>query len=365
MAYVQLVGTPVEAAKAQLTSGRYYEVRRGEDYANMGGCYIRLDNGLEGYILTANEGASCAYLTRGSRWVPVARKPRGRNAVVQMLEGDLIPNGEGAPAVPEVISRSAPVMKETPAMSRRQADALRLFQNMYDAAKHYRATGEAPKLSTAYGICNNIENFYEDSMSITENEAERIKDNLIRAVPSYSGEYHYPVRSDVEGRSAEWAWDRTSNRWDDQYGANRLEQLGELCEAIRNRWDEKLTQRMTPAQQYGLSVGDVVMHEDGRMLELTQDDDSANPAFREVGTTGAGVWTHLSTIRRIDGASIKGLENGSVAEYVKAMDDVDAEIADLERQMAEIKRKLAAKTTNLQLLRRQLATKHGVKRVKD
>lgn len=365
MAYVQLIGAPARSEAHKLTPGRYYELKNLRQ-SRTGGATIRNDVGDMIFILTA-PGVGCGYLSEGSEWKMVARKPRGRSAVVQMLSGDLIPNGdcgESIPAAPaqETISRGQAIAAEMDTM---QAEALELFTAMYADAESYRKGGPRGKLDISYGICGNIERYVKRGSVLDYNTADRIKDNLIRSVPSFSGEHHYPVPSGHPHRTAEEQWDYSSNRWDDAYGECRLIQLAELIEAIRTRWDDKLTRKMSPAGMRGLSLGDIVQHkESGELWEFSLDDESTNPGFRRAGTKEDSIWINLSEVRKVN-VSDFALSCESVADFLKAMEALDNETAELERQVRALKTQIASKGASLSLLKRQLADKHGVKRVKD
>jgi len=146
-------------------------------------------------------------------------------------------------------------LEDVPIYTVWQKRAIDCFQKMHDDAVIYHNGGTTGGLRVASGICDNITRYtdFDDSMS-------RVKDNLIRTLPSYSGEYHYPVKGTDEYPSAERAWDNIHDKWMGEYGASRLVQLGELIEAIKTRWDENLITALSPAQRMGLKIGDLVWH---------------------------------------------------------------------------------------------------------
>lgn len=235
-----------------------------------------------------------------------------------------------------------------------QQRAIECFSNMHAAAVSYRATKDPGNLRPAAGICDNIERFTSN-----DDEMVYVKDNLIRTLPSYSGAWHYPVKHTASHESAERAWDYTENKWLGDYGANRLEQLGELVEAIKTRWDDNLIIRQSPAYQRGIKVGDIVWHrERNELITFETDDFSADPYFTR--PDGVRFSTHLDNIecditKVLTGDPIEVLIARAKAHILKRK-EIAAQIAVLEKQAA-------AEREAINLIDIELAHTFGVKRI--
>lgn len=75
-----------------------------------------------------------------------------------------------------------------------QQHAISTFSTMLSRAIAYRETQEydSDLFHPKYGICDNICKCSPDDAC--DDTMQLIKDNVIRRLPSYSGNYHYPVR---------------------------------------------------------------------------------------------------------------------------------------------------------------------------
>lgn len=253
---------------------------------------------------------------------------------------------------PPVISVN--FLKDVPVYSVWQKRAINCFQKMHDDAVIYHNGGSTGGLRVSSGICDNITLYtdFDDSMS-------RVKDNLIRTLPSYSGEYHYPVKGTDEYSSAERAWDNIHDKWMCEYGASRLAQLGELIEAIKTRWDESLITQQSPAQRMGLKIGDLVWHrERGELLTFAKDDNSSDPYFTR--HNGDRMSTHLDYIERdiagvLTGEPIEVLI-GRAKSIIEQREALRLQVVEIEQQMNQLLKDVASIDV-------ELAHTHGVKRI--
>lgn len=266
---------------------------------------------------------------------------------------------EGVPAVPVQpflpAATQEPVPVPKPAYTEWQRRAVDCFETMYVAADKYRRTGERGSLRYEYGICDNITRFtdYDDEMT-------NVKDNLIRSLPSYSGSYHYPVKPTEDHSSAERAWDHSGNKWQGGYGKNRLDQLGELVEALKSeRWDDELIGKQTPATRLGLKIGDIVWHRDrNELLTFHTDDGSQDPYFTR--PDGDRMSTHLDNIER----NIKQFMTGDdIATLVQRAKDIDKQRKAIADQIEELEKQARELLKGIGRVDIELAHVHGVKRI--
>lgn len=236
-----------------------------------------------------------------------------------------------------------------------QDAAIATFSAMLEAAFHYRATGERGILSPNYGICDNIDYFTPSWAD--GNKMARVKDNVIRRIPSFSGAYHYPVKGPILMTPGE-AWESHRDKWFGDYGFNRITQLQELVDFIRSNWDDSLTMRRTPAERMGWKIGDVGIHKtNSKAYRFVQDDDTSSPYFEELGS-GNKLFVELSDLERRP-----PLEKRSVAAYVKqAKKLVDAK-AKLEENIRQMQQALAVLEFDIAQIDCALAEHHGVKRI--
>lgn len=217
--------------------------------------------------------------------------------------------------------------------------AITTFQNMIDRATSYRA-GEVFSDSTfdaGYGICDNIYKCMPDSLKDYHSSLNNLKNNVIRRLPSYSGEWHYPVKSATDGRTAEMEWDSNSNKWQGDYGLNRLNQTIELLEYIKTNWDQKLTTYMTAAQGMGIVVGTHVLCEtDNQYYTLDRDDDSRDPYFVPFGEKEGRRSIHLDSVKVITFDK----EKRSVSSYTNAIRKGIKKQEELQKRMDALQKEL-------------------------
>ena len=235
-----------------------------------------------------------------------------------------------------------------------QSQALATFNTMRNRAIAHR-NGESQSDSlfyTGYGICDNISRCTSDNAS--SDVMALIKDNVIRRLPSYSGNYHYPVNhpkgsstQKERSQAADNAWSEFNNKWGGEYGALRLAQLEELIEHIENKWDDSLAKEMTPATRVGLVVGvSLVEYRDGTIWRFVRDDNSSDPYFEPVADSGNQRCLDLRyiTILQME----EDTKKRSVAQFLKEIarqaakrDKLQAQIAELQKQAAEASQRIA------------------------
>ena len=222
-----------------------------------------------------------------------------------------------------------------------QQNAIYCFQSMLVAAQTYRQNGsEVNGFRFRDGICSNVEN-----MSAPEHHESlsNVKDNLIRTLPSFSGEYHYPVKA-TAGLTPEGAWDTYNDKWAGDYGSNRIVQLIELISATEQRWDDALLGHMTPCQRNGWAVGNVFRLDGGRALYvLVDDDDSRSPGFELLG----GSERHWMDIHSMV-LCPEAVPSMTIQQFIRKMDKLEA-------LRAKATLKLAAANEATVLLDNQLA----------
>lgn len=257
-----------------------------------------------------------------------------------------------AMSLQEVTDAQESVVAVVPQMTVWQTRALECFQTMHDEAVKYRA-GQVSRITYSHGICDNITRFtdYDDEMSY-------VKDNLIRRTASYSGEHHYPVKSHDASRSAEWAWDYTSDKWGGEYGANRLVQLEQMIHLIKNEWDDDLACRMTPARSAGISVGDQVWNKTTRAVwTFVRDDGSNDPYFKT--DEGRETSCHLRHIQKLSDI----ITGKSFAELMAESETLAQRRATLKVQKADIEAQLASMDESFARMDIELAITYKVKRI--
>lgn len=249
-----------------------------------------------------------------------------------------------------------------------QRHAVKTFTTMLERAKLYRENGSREGFDPDSGICDNIGDCRPSGAGY--DEMYRVKDNIIRVVPSYSGNYHYPVKSPTPraGRDiadeAENAWDNSSNKWAGEYGAMRVNQLEELIDHVKTKWNENLVTVLTPAQQRGIIIHETVCQRisNGSLWVMQRDDDSSSPYFIPFGNTGTDGRTDLRlkdlrVLTNIDGTkrTVRGFVNN--AKRINARRErLELQISKMQAQLDEMKGELAMNDY-------QLAQQHGVKRI--
>lgn len=249
-----------------------------------------------------------------------------------------------------------------------QRHAVKTFETMLERAKLYRENGSRDGFDPSCGICDNIGDCRPSGANF--DHMTRVKDNVIRVIPSYSGNYHYPVkhpnpRSDYSIEDeAERAWDNNSNKWSGDYGAQRVIQLEELIEHIKTKWNENLVTVLTPAQRMGIIIHETVCQRisNGSLWVLQKDDDSSCPYFIPFGNTGTDGRTDLRlkdlrVLTGVDGTkrSVRGFVNNA-KRIIARRERLERDIAKMQAQLSEVKGELAMNDY-------QLAKQHGVKRI--
>lgn len=252
-------------------------------------------------------------------------------------------------------------------MSHVQQHAISCFTTMLQRARKYRETGscDSDLFYTGYGICDNIARCMPNGAS--ESQLSTVKDNLIRAVPSYSGNYHYPVRHPAPrpdrdpANEAESAWDQTSNRWDGDYGAERIIQLEELLDHVTNKWQDAYAYDMSPASRLGI-VKDLticIKTTDNSMWILSKDDNSSDPYFVPVG----GGDRQAINVRYLKVLPAEGGEKRSVAGFISRIRKHEKARRKLEEKALALKKEIDALKQLEVTLDYHLAHQHGVRRI--
>ncbi|AMR57881.1 hypothetical protein vB_PsyM_KIL4_0157 [Pseudomonas phage vB_PsyM_KIL4] len=259
-----------------------------------------------------------------------------------------------------------PVDTVTTEMSVIQGQVLSCFTTMLKRAKHV-ATGMEPSeelFYTGYGICDNIGRCKPNDAD-TE-QLSMIKDNLIRRVPSYSGNYNYPVSCPENPDNVDAAynaWSKHRNKWTGAYGANRIKQLEELIHIIEHEWKEEYAKEMTPSQRIGLIVGvSVVKHtSSGKLYRFVRDDRSSDPYFESL-TDGAPLSIDLRSITILAMEPVEGATR-SVADFLAAIEAEQKAKTDMERQIAELQQAVAKVASTIAMLDYGLRVNHRVQRL--
>lgn len=251
-----------------------------------------------------------------------------------------------------------------------QQYAITTFATMLARAEAYQANPSANDgdlFYPNYGICDNIARCSPSGAD--DNVLAMVKDNVIRRVPSYSGNYHYPVKHPApkENRTisdeAENAYCEFSNKWADAYGNNRIQQLRELLDYVTNQWDDALTQTMTPATRVGIVPEITVVQRiaDGDLFTLQYDDGSTDPYFMPLGGTSDD--RRSIDLRRVQILKTDDHPERTVAEFldvhaatVAKRQEIEASLAALKAQIETLKREEAVLDYNL-------GKQHGVKRL--
>jgi hypothetical protein len=248
--------------------------------------------------------------------------------------------------------------------TRTQEQALKTFNTMRTRAIQSRNGEDVSDtlFYTGYGICDNIHRCTPNGAN--SDTMALIKDNLIRRVPSYSGNYHYPVPcpNEAGGNAAENAWGRSSNRWTDAYGTNRLIQLEELIYKIEHEWDEKFAEDMTPAQRVGLILNvSVVQYRDGTMWKFVVDDKSSDPYFEPVcGGDRRSLDLRYLTIMPMEDFTN---DQRSVAQFLEQIKATQTLKTDLESKLAALQKEIAEAGRHIAMLDYGLGIVHKVKRM--
>lgn len=234
-----------------------------------------------------------------------------------------------------------------------QQMAIETFTRLIERATAYRASGsqDTEKFSCRHGICDNIYLSMDPETRDRGGNHDKmllVKDNLIRKVPSFSGAYHYPVKNpnpqpfQSAAAAAEDAWDSSSNKWEGDYGAERLIQAKELLDMVTNKWDDSFVKRMTPAQRVGIVDGVIVQHVDtGVYYTISSDDDTSDPYFREFGEDSGRTCISLSDLKIVKMDDIPKRSAASLINElnrrVKARKKIEAKLQALQDQIKQMK----------------------------
>ncbi|AMR57393.1 hypothetical protein vB_PsyM_KIL3b_0147 [Pseudomonas phage vB_PsyM_KIL3b] len=251
-------------------------------------------------------------------------------------------------------------------MSVIQQQALSCFTTMLRRAQLVAAGNEPGDelFYTGYGICDNIGRCKPNDAD-TE-QLSMIKDNLIRRVPSYSGNYNYPVscpENPNNADAADNAWSKHRNKWTGAYGANRIKQLEELIHIIEHEWKEEYAKEMTPSQRIGLIVGVSVVKRTSseKLYRFVRDDRSSDPYFESL-TDGGQVSIDLRSITLLAMEPVEG-DTRSVADFLAAIEAEQKAKTDMERQIADLQQAVAKIGSNIAVLDYSLRVNHRVQRL--
>lgn len=309
------------------------------------------------WILSSDDGSSCPYFD--------AVDGSETNFCAYVRDFSVTQEVPAVPARTIQIDFSA---LETRTVNTIQSQAIATFNTMRNRAIAHR-NGESQSDSlfyTGYGICDNIHRCMPDGAS--SDTMALIKDNLIRRVPSYSGNYHYPVNHPKGGstqkersQAADNAWCEFNNKWGGEYGALRLAQLEELIEHIENKWDDALAKDMTPATRVGLVVGvSLVEYRDGTIWRFVRDDKSADPYFESVTTSNqTSLDLRYVTILQMEEDNKKR----SVSQFLKEIARQAAKRDKLQAQIAELQKQAADASQRIAMLDYGLGNAHKVQRM--
>lgn len=267
------------------------------------------------------------------------------------------------PPVPAVPLAPQPIEASAMTYTNLQKQAVDTFTMMLEAVKLYRADKSAnPRpngLVYNYGICDNIERFAELA-GARYGQMSHVKENLIRTVDCYSGEYHYPVKG-AQGYNASDSFSNITDKWSGEYGDNRTLQLEQLVEAIKTRWTDELAGRLTPVQRMGYVIGDIFQNtRDQKFYVLRRDDDSNDPGFGPVGSPESEYsWMQLDQMVKVSGIQDKM----EVSEFIAKLKELELQKAEIQRIIEEQQKALAACTSQIAMYDFSLGQQHGVKRI--
>lgn len=249
-----------------------------------------------------------------------------------------------------------------------QQNAISTFSTMLSRAIAYRETAEydSDLFNPKYGICDNIPKCTPTSADC--DTMALVKDNVIRRLPSYSGNYHYPVRHPElkEGVSvsehAENAYCEFSYKWADAYGAERVKQLGELVEYVTNNWTDELCKTMTPCQRVGIIANvTVLQHKDGTLYMLNIDDGSTDPYFTPLGKGS----DHRRSIdlRKLHVVEQEEQPKFSVKFFIKKIEKHDTKREQLKARIKQMELEVELLDREIAMLDYGLIQQHKVQRV--
>lgn len=278
---------------------------------------------------------------------------------------EILPEVETAPSIARLVPEPL-VTFSYPVSGSSSAQALSCFNTMLTRAQLVAAGSEpdGELFCTADGICDNI-----SRCKTNDADSEQlllIKENLIRRVPSYSGNYHYPVSCPENPNNVDaagYAWSKHSNKWTGAYGANRIKQLEELIHIIEHEWKEEYAKDMTPSQRVGLIEGVSVIkrNSDEKLYRFVRDDRSSDPYFESLAD-GSQVPIDLRHITILSMEPLEG-DTRSVADFLAAIEAEQKAKADMERQIAELEQAVAKLASTIVMLDYGLRVNHRVQRL--
>ncbi len=245
-----------------------------------------------------------------------------------------------------------------------QEIAIQTFETLIDWAVAYRndTDNKAPNFEVYSGICDNL--YFTIPADYRRDGIHRvivnIKNNLICQVPSWSGNYTYPVKG-TDGDSAERTWDSTREKWLGEYGNYRIEQACEILYMIKNNWNEELTLRLSPAKRLGIIPHLTLLTWDNRFWLLSEDDDSSCPYFDEIGGREL---KHIC----IDIAAMKIVQTvdskrRSVKAFLRAIQKAEEKYSKSQAQLKKLEEQSLLLRREMMELEQGLASQHGVKRI--
>ncbi|WKV20532.1 hypothetical protein 16Q_139 [Pseudomonas phage 16Q] len=251
-------------------------------------------------------------------------------------------------------------------MSVVQQQAFNCFTTMLRLAQLVAAGNEPGDelFYTGYGICDNISRCKTNDAD--SEQLSMIKDNLIRRLPSYSGNYHYPVSCPENPKNvdaADNAWSNHCNKWTGAYGSNRIKQLEELIHVIEHEWKEEYGKGMTPSQRVGLIEGVSVVKRTSneKLYRFVRDDRSSDPYFESL-TDGDQVCIDLRLITILAMEPVEG-DTRSVADFLAAIEAEQKAKTEMERQIAELQQAVAKVGSTIAMLDYGLRINHRVQRL--
>lgn len=251
-----------------------------------------------------------------------------------------------------------------------QQHAINTFTTMLSRAESYRhdpLSSSSDNFYSGYGICDNIGRCKPQGAD--ESVMSMIKDNVIRRLPSYSGCYHYPVKSNKQrdgytvADEAENAWGNNSDKWLGEYGANRVQQLRELIDYVTNNWRDELAENMTPAKRVGIIQNVTVVRRipEGDFFTLQYDDSSCDPYFMPLGGTPDD--RRSIDLRRIEIVKTEDQPKRSLKSFLKLHAKTVAKREALEMKLKELKAEIETFKREEAMLDYALGQQHGVKRL--
>lgn len=249
-----------------------------------------------------------------------------------------------------------------------QQHAISTFSTMLSRAIAYRETQEydSDLFNPRYGICDNIPKCATNGAS--HDTMQLVKDNIIRRLPSYSGNYHYPVRHPQlkEGVSvsdnAENAYCEFDYKWGGDYGLERVKQLEELLDYVKNKWTDKLTENMTACERVGIVKNvTVLQHKDGGLYTLAIDDGSCDPYFTPLGkNSDHGRSIDLRKLTIVERPEIQKM---SVKSFINKIEKHNAKREKIKALIEKMQMEVESLNRDIDLLDYGLTQQHKVQRV--